>query len=125
MISNEDLKGQVSLLNVWATWCPTCIAEHGMLMKLAEQGIRIFGVNYKDDPAKARRLLEQLGDPYRFVIEDVSGQLGIDLGVYGAPETFLLDPRGVIRYRHVGDINDRVWNDVFLPKIHAIQEEST
>lgn len=97
------------LLNVWATWCPTCQAEHSFLNRLAEQGVKIIGLNYKDDRSKAIRWLEALGDPYRINLYDGKGMLGLDLGVYGAPETFFIDSQGVIRHRHVGDLNPQNW----------------
>ncbi len=125
LITTNDLKGEVALLNVWATWCPTCRAEHEMLNGLADEGIIIYGVNYKDEPGKARGWLATLGNPYRFNINDQAGQLGIDLGVYGAPETFLLDAEGVIRYRHVGAIDERVWRRDFEPRIKAIEGEKS
>lgn len=124
LVTQEDLKGEVALLNVWATWCPSCRAEHETLRSLARQGVAIYGVNYKDDPGAARRWLQTLGDPYRFSIDDAAGQLGIDLGVYGAPETYLLDAAGVIRYRHVGVLDERVWQEDFLPRIQRIRGES-
>ncbi len=124
IVTSVNLKGKTALLNVWATWCPSCQAEHEMLRKLADQGIAIYGVNYKDDPAKAVSWLESLGNPYRFNINDQAGQLGIDLGVYGAPETFLLDKQGVIRHRHVGVLDDWVWKNDFLPRIRMIEGES-
>ncbi|MBD1389829.1 DsbE family thiol:disulfide interchange protein [Neiella sp. HB171785] len=99
------------LLNVWATWCPTCRAEHEFLNTLAAQGVKIVGLNYKDEPTKARRWLAQLGDPYVLNVLDYEGTFAIDLGVYGAPETFIVDRQGVIQYRHVGDVNVRVWQE--------------
>ncbi len=120
MVTPEDLKGEVALLNVWATWCPSCRAEHETLRTLAEQGVVIYGVNYKDERDKALYWLQALGDPYRLNINDEAGQLGIDLGVYGAPETYLLDKQGVIRYRHVGVLDERVWQEDFLPRIQLI-----
>jgi cytochrome c biogenesis protein CcmG/thiol:disulfide interchange protein DsbE len=122
-VSSDDLKGEIALLNVWATWCPSCRAEHEMLNKLANQGVAIYGVNYKDDRELALNWLERLGNPYRFNIDDSAGQLGIDLGVYGAPETYLLDARGIIRYRRVGAVDDRVWREEFLPRIQMIEGE--
>ena len=124
IVTTEDLRGQVALLNVWATWCPTCRAEHEMLGNLARQGVIIYGVNYKDDPGKALSWLNWLGDPYRININDQAGQLGIELGVYGAPETFLLDERGVIRHRHAGAMDQQVWQEVFLPRIQHLAGES-
>lgn len=108
-------KGQPMLLNVWATWCPTCRAEHAYLNSLAENGVKIMGLNYKDDRKKAINWLNQLGNPYLISLFDADGMLGLDLGVYGAPETFLIDAKGVIRYRHAGDVNERNWNDTLGP----------
>lgn len=100
---------QPTLVNVWATWCPTCKAEHEFLNGLAAQGVRIIGINYKDDDYKARQWLLAYGNPYVWNIPDPDGRLGLELGVYGAPETFLLDANGIIRAKHIGDLNDRVW----------------
>ncbi len=120
-VTTADLEGRVALLNVWATWCPTCRAEHDALARITEAtGIPIYGINYKDDPAEARRWLERYGDPYAFSIVDRDGSLGIDLGVYGAPETFLLDAAGVIRYKRVGDVNARIWRDELKPALEAV-----
>jgi len=115
-VTEQDLKGEVALVNVWATWCPTCKQEHAYLNKLAREGVKIFGVNYKDQTDKAIIWLEELGDPYVFNIKDEDGMLGLDLGVYGAPETYLLDKDGVVRLKHVGDVNDRVWKNKIEPE---------
>ncbi|MCP5419903.1 MAG: DsbE family thiol:disulfide interchange protein [Gammaproteobacteria bacterium] len=123
-VEPKDLRGNIALLNVWATWCPTCEAEHQMLRKLAGEGVIIYGLNYKDQRELALRWLTALGNPYRFVIDDSAGQIGIDLGVYGAPETFLLDGKGVIRYRHVGALDDEVWRQEFLPRIGLLKGKS-
>lgn len=120
IVTEDDLKGDIALLNVWATWCPTCRAEHEFLGTLKQRGITIYGVNYKDERAKALHWLATLGDPYRINIDDREGRLGIDLGVYGAPETYLLDSAGVIRYRHVGELNQRVWAREFAPRIEVL-----
>jgi len=117
MLSAADLTGQPALLNVWATWCVSCRVEHPYLKQLAQQGIPIFGLNYKDDDSAAQRWLEELGDPYRFNIADREGTLGLDMGVYGAPETYLLDARGVVRYRHVGVVDEKVWQ-MFLEPLY-------
>ncbi|MCC1495624.1 DsbE family thiol:disulfide interchange protein [Alcanivorax sp. 1008] len=114
-VSNELFIGHWTLLNVWATWCPTCYVEHPYLIKLAEQGIRIVGLNYKDEPDKAREYLASLGNPYMEVAVDESGRYGIDLGVYGAPETFVIDPQGEVVLRYVGELNDRSWQQRFAP----------
>lgn len=103
------------LLNVWATWCPTCYAEHQYLTELAKQGVEIVGIDYKDERAKALKFLENYGNPYKAIVFDPQGSLGLDLGVYGAPETFILDGNGKIYYRHAGDVNANVWNTVLKP----------
>jgi len=109
LINDADLIGQSILINVWATWCAACVIEHPFLMDLADSGIPIYGVNYKDQVVSARKWLSDYGDPYVSNIIDQYGKLGFDLGVYGAPETFLVDANGVIRHRHVGIINQEVW----------------
>jgi cytochrome c biogenesis protein CcmG/thiol:disulfide interchange protein DsbE len=111
------------LVNVWATWCPTCAAEHDELIRIREStGLRIVGVNYKDDPAKAVRWLEAYGNPYDLVIQDPDGSLGVELGVYGAPESFLLDAGGTIVYKRVGDINPRIWRDELRPRLLQVMD---
>ncbi|EGT4372836.1 DsbE family thiol:disulfide interchange protein [Cronobacter malonaticus] len=117
------LNGKPLLLNVWATWCPTCRAEHQFLNGLAAKGVRIVGLNYKDDRAKAVAWLNTLGNPYALSLFDGSGMLGLDLGVYGAPETFVIDGRGVIRYRHAGDLNALVWRQDVKPLWDALNQE--
>lgn len=111
-------KGRWTLLNVWATWCPTCHVEHPYLLELAARGIAIVGLNYKDEPDAAREYLANMGNPFVEVPVDQSGQTGLDLGVYGAPETFLVNPDGEIVFRHVGELNERVWAEKFAPYIH-------
>ena len=105
-LSEADLKGKPALVNVWATWCPSCRHEHPVLNKLAEAGVVIHGVNYKDQRAPAQKWLRELHNPYRLNIEDAKGSLGLDLGVYGAPETFFVDADGLVRYRHFGPLTD-------------------
>ncbi|GAB3290187.1 DsbE family thiol:disulfide interchange protein [Pseudidiomarina andamanensis] len=124
------LQGRPMLLNVWATWCPTCRAEHEYLNKLAAEGVYIVGLNYKDDSrAKAVNWLNTLGDPYQVNLFDERGMVALDFGVYGAPETFLINADGEVVYRHVGDVNDRVWNTVLGPQyqqlMQAYQTEGT
>ena len=109
-LTQTDLQGKPMLVNVWATWCPTCKAEHQFLNTLAAQGIRIIGINYKDDDDEANVWLRDYGNPYEFNISDPKGKLGLELGVYGAPETFFVDGDGIIRAKHVGDLNQRVWD---------------
>lgn len=107
--------GEPLLLNVWATWCPTCYAEHQYLNQLAKKGVKIIGMNYKDDRTKAIGWLDELDNPYLITLFDGNGMLGLDLGVYGAPETYLIDAKGVIHYRHVGGVNPYNWKDVLKP----------
>lgn len=124
-VSRADLLGAPLLVNVWATWCPTCKAEHEELMRIqALTDLRIVGVNYKDDAAKAMRWLADFGDPYEFVLEDTDGSLGVELGVYGAPETFLLDAGGTIVYKRVGEINPRVWHSEIAPVLERLKVAS-
>jgi cytochrome c biogenesis protein CcmG/thiol:disulfide interchange protein DsbE len=113
--------GHVSLLNVWASWCAACIDEQVFLLKLAQDGVLIYGLNYKDTRDEATQWLAEWGNPYQLIGEDIDGKVGIDLGVYGAPETFLLDKKGIIRYRHVGVLNKRVWQEEFMPLIHQLE----
>ncbi|MDY6798883.1 MAG: DsbE family thiol:disulfide interchange protein [Pseudomonadota bacterium] len=118
-------RGKVSLLNVWGTWCPSCREEHDDLVWLAEdKGIRIVGLNYKDDRDLALQWLERLGDPYEVTISDPEGSLGFDLGVYGAPETYVIDGQGVVRYRHVGVVNEKVWREHLEPVVQRYREGS-
>jgi len=113
ILTVDSMKGKAYLLNVWATWCPSCKHEHPYLIKLAESGIPIYGINYKDDGEAARELLQRTGNPYVKNIFDEEGSLVMSLGVYGAPETFVVDDAGVIRYRHVGVVNEKVWTSEF------------
>lgn len=120
LITEKDLKGP-ALVNVWATWCPTCYGEHTYLKQLAGQGIPIVGMNYKDERDKAIKWLAELGNPYEVNLYDPDGMLGLDLGVYGAPETFFIDSQGIIRYRHVGDVNPEVWASTLKPIFDAMK----
>jgi len=120
-VTEQDFKGDVVLVNVWATWCFACRIEHPMLNELSAKGVKIIGINYKDQRAEAHSWLAERGNPYQFNIFDAHGQLGIDLGVYGAPETFLVDASGTIRHRRVGVVDERVWNTEF----RALYEQLT
>ncbi|MDX1451924.1 MAG: DsbE family thiol:disulfide interchange protein [Oleiphilaceae bacterium] len=124
MVDESVLKGKVRLLNVWATWCPACRAEHDYLQYLANQGVPIIGLNYKDDREAALKWLKQLGNPYEMNIYDPKGSLGFDLGVYGAPETYVIDAKGLVRYRHVGEVNARIWESKLAPLVRALQEDA-
>lgn len=121
MIDQNLFRGRVSLLNVWATWCPSCRVEHGFLARIAAQGVPIVGLNYKDDSDAARQWLADHGNPYAANVVDAEGRLGFDLGVYGAPETYVIDREGVIRYKHVGVVDDRVWEETIAPVYRSLQ----
>lgn len=112
VISESDLTGP-ALLNIWGTWCAACLDEHPLFMQLAAAGVRIFGSNYKDDRTAALAWLEELGNPYQFSVFDPDGQLGIELGVYGAPSTYLIDENGIIVDKHVGAISMALWKEKF------------
>lgn len=122
-ISSEQLRGGIHLVNVWATWCAPCHIEHPYLVEISarEPDITFVGVNYKDDVDAAREFLDERGNPFKLTIIDIDGSLGIDFGVAGAPETFLIDSNGTIRYRHVGVIDNRVWADTFKPILAQMQ----
>ncbi|MEX2469805.1 MAG: DsbE family thiol:disulfide interchange protein [Pseudohongiellaceae bacterium] len=123
-VSNEDLPDEMFLLNVWGSYCLPCLVEHPTFMRLSEEGeIPVVGVNYRDRQNLAVEWLEDNGDPFAFSILDESGRFGIDLGVYGAPETYLVDADGVIRYRHVSVLDEVVWEEEFLPAIAELQTE--
>ena len=120
-VDRDAVVGEVALINVWATWCASCRVEHPYLTYLAEQGVVIYGINYKDVDADALVWLEELGDPYRANIVDAEGSLGLDLGVYGAPETYVVDASGIIRYRHVGVVDEQVWSQILQPVMQELQ----
>ncbi|CAB3631713.1 MAG: DsbE family thiol:disulfide interchange protein [Achromobacter pulmonis] len=120
----DDMRGQVWLLNVWASWCVACRAEHPVLLRAAREGrIAIVGLDYKDEDNAARAWLAALGDPYTATVVDPGGRLGIDYGVYGVPETFLIDARGVIRYKHVGPVTQDVLDNILMPRAREALNE--
>lgn len=117
-----DLKGQPFLLNVWGSWCVECRVEHPVITRLAEtRRIRVVGYNWKDEPADALRWLAQFGNPYWLVLSDVEGRSAIDWGIYGAPETFLVDADGIVRWKHVGPIDDAVLAGELEPQLRALE----
>ncbi len=122
LISNTDLKGEVTLLNVWATWCVACRQEHPLLMQLAKQGVRIYGLNYKDKRDDAKRWLQMYGDPYLANAFDAEGRTGIDWGVYGTPETFVVDQQGIIRFKHIGPLTTESIDRDILPLLKQLRE---
>jgi len=120
-----DMQGQVWLLNVWASWCVACRTEHEVLNELASRNlVPIVGLNYKDEPDNALRWLRDLGDPYAFSVMDHEGDAGIDWGVYGVPETFLIDRSGVIRYKHIGPVDFADLTQELVPRIKDLQGRS-
>ncbi|MET4694521.1 DsbE family thiol:disulfide interchange protein [Endozoicomonas lisbonensis] len=123
-VTQDEMKGQVYLLNVWGSWCPACKAEHSQLVNIASDGFSIVGINYKDSPELALNWLSHSGSPYLYNIQDTDGRLGLDLGVYGSPETFLIDQEGVIRYKHVGILDGKVWNEKVKPLYEMLEEEA-
>ena len=122
-LSSADLRGQVSLVNVFASWCVACREEHPLLMGLRDKGIvPIHGLNYKDKPDDARAWLDQLGDPYTRTGADISGRVAIDWGVYGVPETFVIDRDGRIVHKHIGAITPEALRDTIMPIIDKLQK---
>ena len=109
---------KISLVNVWASWCVTCRQEHQMMMKIANnEDLQLIGINYKDKRVDGERYLEMMGNPFDVIVFDPIGKIGIELGVYATPETFLVDQKGVILYKHIGAINSQVWEQGFIPHI--------
>ncbi|WP_104017047.1 DsbE family thiol:disulfide interchange protein [Roseovarius nitratireducens] len=120
---DADLRaGEVSLVNYWASWCAPCRVEHPNLMQLAADGIPVYGVNYKDKPGNALGFLEELGDPYTGIGADASGRMALEWGVYGVPETYVIDGQGEIVQRFAGPITDRVLENTIRPAIEAARE---
>ena len=126
LVNNQALPDGIFLLNVWGSYCLPCLVEHPTFMRLSENDvIPIVGINYKDQQGAALDWLETNGDPFAFSIMDPLGRLGIDLGVYGAPETFLIDRNGVIRYRHVSVLDEQAWENIFVPAIEELRREGS
>jgi cytochrome c biogenesis protein CcmG, thiol:disulfide interchange protein DsbE len=121
---SADLSGEPVLLNVFASWCGPCKEEHPVLLQLKSEGVRIVGLDWKEDAADGARWLADNGDPYVRAGNDASGRTGIDLGVSGVPETFVLDRRGRVRYRQVGAITPEVWSQTIAPLMAKLQAES-
>jgi cytochrome c biogenesis protein CcmG/thiol:disulfide interchange protein DsbE len=120
-IGPADLRGQVWLLNVWASWCSSCREEHPVLLRFSKSGeVPIYGLDYKDTREDATRWLQQFGDPYVVSGFDNDGQVGIDYGVYGVPETYVIDKQGVIRHKHIGPITDEVLQDEIMPIVRKL-----
>jgi len=130
LISQENLdqkifQGQPTILTVWATWCLSCQSEHAFILELAEKKkLQLVGVNYKDKREIAKQWLSQQGNPYRHIIFDPEGNFSARLGVYGTPETFLIDPTGTVRHRHVGPLTKKVWKKEFLPILNKLDKHT-
>ncbi len=121
-LASAQLADKVSLVNVFASWCPPCRVEHPMLMRLAREGVPIYGINYKDRPQDALGFLDRLGDPYRAIGADATGRAAIDWGVYGYPETFVVDRTGRIRYKHIGPIMPRDLDSRIRPILQRLAQ---
>jgi cytochrome c biogenesis protein CcmG/thiol:disulfide interchange protein DsbE len=124
ILSRQDIIGEPMLVNIWATWCYSCRVEHPYLLELAAQGVRIIGLNYKDDGVKAIAWLKDLGDPYALTLADSEGMLGLDMGVYGAPETYVVDANGVVQFRHVGVVDAQVWQSLLAEWFPEFQSKA-
>ena len=119
-VSNADFGNDMTLVNVWATWCVGCRQEHDFLLQLAESGsIRMFGLNWRDNQVEAQGWLQELGNPYIATAYDEDGRAGINWGVYGAPETFLVGPDGKVLYKHLGPLNRPLWEKHFVPHLES------
>jgi cytochrome c biogenesis protein CcmG/thiol:disulfide interchange protein DsbE len=122
MLGDEVLRGQVSLVNVWGTWCVGCRQEHDTLLAIAASGeVPIYGLNWKDDSLQARAWLARLGNPYAATAVDADGRAAIDWGVYGAPETFLIDAEGTVVYKHIAPLTLEIWQRDFMPIIRKLK----
>ena len=124
-IKTADLQGQVWLLNVWASWCVSCRAEHEVVKRFVAMGMApVYGLNYKDKPEDAKRWLNALGDPYQASLMDISGDAGIDWGVYGVPETFVIDKKGIVRFKQVGPVTNFIIDEKILPLVKELNAEA-
>jgi len=118
--STDDMKGQVWMLNMWASWCAACRDEHPLLVKMREFGIPLYGLAYKDVESDALAILDSMGDPYILSAKDDDGRIGIDYGVYGVPETYVIDKAGIIRYKHIGPITPVDLQEKILPLLKEL-----
>lgn len=123
-LATADLKGRVSLVNIYGSWCIACVQEHPYLMKIKQMGVvPIHGIDWRDDPVEGAKWLKKHGDPYdRVGVDPAPGRTAIDFGVTGAPETFVVDKAGIIRYKHIGPVNQDVWENTLLPIIKELSK---
>lgn len=122
LVTGDELRGEPYLLNVWGSWCPACREEHPVLTRFAEtRRLRVIGYNWKDEHADALRWLEQFGNPFWLVLVDHDSRSAIDWGIYGAPETFLVDAAGIVRWKHVGPLTDTVVATGLLPELERLE----
>ncbi len=122
MVKTDDLKGQSYLLNVWGSWCPACQIEHPIISELAKSGkVKVVGYNYKDEAIAANQWLQQFGNPYDLILFDEAGRVALDWGIYGAPETFLVDANGIVIWKHVGPITPEIIDAEILPRLEVKQ----
>lgn len=120
--SPQEMKGRVWLLNVWASWCTACEQEHPLFMELSRRNIvQIYGMDYKDKPEDGEAWLRRHGNPYKLVVSDLEGRVGIDYGVYGVPETYLIDKQGIIRHKHIGAVTPKILDETIIPLIKELQ----
>jgi cytochrome c biogenesis protein CcmG/thiol:disulfide interchange protein DsbE len=121
--SPQEMRGKVWILNFWGTWCVACREEHPLLLEFSKTGaVPIYGVDYKDDPAAAKQMLAEEGNPYAMTVSDPDGRTSIDYGVYGAPESYLIDRNGVIRFKQIGPITEEVWQKEILPRAKQLNQ---
>ena len=122
MITDAQLPKEPYLINVWGSWCPTCVYEHPFFVELKQRGVHTVGVNYKDEVSDALNYLNELSDPYLMSVRDYSGQFALDLGLTGAPETFVVDSKGIIRQHIVGEVNEENWQSRINPCLEILQK---
>ena len=121
-LAAQDMKGKVWVFNVWASWCAACVEEHPLLVELSKRNlVPIVGLNYKDNRADALQWLQRRGDPYTLSAQDADGRVGIDYGVYGVPETYVIDKEGIIRFKHIGPVTPKVLDEQILPLVKRLQ----
>ncbi len=124
-VSPEQFLGQVWVLNVWGSWCPECWREHGYLEQLAKrEGLTIVGLNWRDETSEAQGMLRRAGNPYTAIAVDPESSAAVDLGVYGAPESFVIDKQGIIRFKHVGSITPTLWDEQLRPLIQRLEGDA-